>query len=236
MNPLVSQEERQIHSILNAVDLWMTKYTINVYLVLIFALICKNKKQQSRKIDWAFSPTLHTFCRTVLNDSFDELQPTLEVKILIVAFISLSNFMAGDGLESNTERLIRDSVSVVSGARNQNKKNNDKWTNEKHCTVGLKVSDNTDLFQIIFSRFIQHSARRVKPQTAWQDTLAWGRLRQTAAVLNLKHCENEIFTKEGGFSFFSTLSLHCVIWLWHLSQHEWHNVQPLSKKKKSWQC
>lgn len=66
--------------------------------------------------------------------SVDELQPILEVKILIVAVISLSNFMAGDGLESNTERLIRESVSVVWGARNQNK----KTTNEKHCAIGLK--------------------------------------------------------------------------------------------------
>lgn len=65
--------------------------------------------------------------------------------------------------------------------------------------------------QLIFSRFLQHPARRAKPRIAWQDTLAWGRLRQTAAVLNLKHCENKIVTKEREFSFFSCLSLHCII-------------------------
>lgn len=88
---------------------------------------------------------LHTFCRSVLNDylsylpkyvySVDELQPTLEVKILIVVYISLSNFMAGDGLESNTERLIRDSVSVVSGAHNQNQ--NNPMTNKQMKNIAL---------------------------------------------------------------------------------------------------
>lgn len=78
---------------------------------------------------------LHTFCRSDYLSylpkyvwySVDKLQPTLEVKILIMAFLSLSNFMAAGGLESNTERLVRESVSVVSGARNQNK----KTTNEQ---------------------------------------------------------------------------------------------------------
>lgn len=70
--------------------------------------------------------------------SVDELQPTLEVNILIVASISLSNFMAAGGLESNTERLVSQSLLCRVLAI----KTNEQML--KHCAVGLKASDDTD--------------------------------------------------------------------------------------------